>query len=661
MLHSIMANPQLAKSFGDAFSAPMGSTKRDQGRTMFSIMKKLGGIRNDGQGGPLNGYLGVGTDSSKLTVSPFTDYSNMMIFPSAPKLKGSFEGMKLPTPKDTSSVAGGTSTPQTTTGLLGSNLNTTTWGNQWNNVSNKLSKDISGMANFQQSTTSAPFSNLSLANLPAPTVKGSIPGLTGSGVYQDVLQPGWTPYTSPEAQADALKNKNAGKTPAPTKGLGPYYPGTSADITGADTTGTSIDISEPKPTGIRAQAQKAVTEGIGAGFFAKNIVDEKFGGSLDAYMNNFDEKLKTDFNLTGLETELSNLKAQKQNLIPTMQNYIRGKDKYLSFIDKMIEKTEGTLMSRDMGNPAVEASYNKYMNYLYTLKGRQNQRYGNFLNSAIADYNADVERTTSNYENVYKKYSDTMTRQIGIATTEYNALYTAMADLYKNIEEAPTKSENLKALQLENIKREAELTKTLISQANATDPEYYKKKDVVFKSITDKDGNFSPEVVGAGGLAGIFSKSGYAEGNINSTADAINVAMANAILNKPDDMTQIKDFRDMLASLTTIDGGSDIASMISPSLALSAKKPVSNYIQNNMSRIKAAVKNLVKGKNPDQWFSDFSDIDPEILRDIYDLTTNSLSAEKYANNPDSFMTDFFAGNSNQDIADRVASYLTSSW
>jgi hypothetical protein len=682
LLHSIMNNPKLAKSFSEAFSAPIGSTKRDQAKSLFSIMKKIGGVRADGQGGPFGsgmdtpgGYGAYQAPSSQLTVSPFQDYSNLMIFPPAGKLKGAFGGMKLPEPKPADTGVKSTPSYQPQPDFL-SGLNNT-WGNQWDTVSNKLSKNISNMSGaYSTPSPSNQFPNLSLSDLPAPTTKKPITGLTGA--YEDVPQTGWNPYSSVQAQLDSMKSK---QTPTgevastgSTEGLGPYYPDATQDTKQEDTptytdSTPPVDSTEPKLTGIQADAAKAVAEGTGAGFFAKGIVDEKFGGSLDAYMNAFDEKIRTHFNLTGLETELSNLKAQKKNLIPTMQNYIRGRDKYLSFIDKMIEKTEGTLMSRDMGNPAVAASYNKYMTYLYTLKGRQNQRYGNFLNSAISDYNADLERASSNYENVYKQYSDMMNRQTNIATTEYNALYNSLTDLYTSLEGAPTRQATLEALQIQNSLNTIKAAKDLLALSGNTNIDYFKDLKTYSDNVTDNDGNLSLEKLGAGGLAGFFAEIAYTKGDPQAAAKAINTAMANSILNNPGDLGQIQKFKDMIASLSLVEGGDQLASMISPSLNKASEGLMSNYILNNISRVKNATKDLVKGgwfgepglNNKEKWLDKNDDLDSDVLEDLFTLTQNATASGAYATNPEKFVSDWFAGTNNDDIAKKVAKDLITSW
>ena len=82
LMKSILGNTKLAKSFREAMGSPIGSTKREQAKTMFSIMKKLGGVSYDGKGG-----LGIeSTYQNQSTPKPI-DYSNMVIFPAAPKLK----------------------------------------------------------------------------------------------------------------------------------------------------------------------------------------------------------------------------------------------------------------------------------------------------------------------------------------------------------------------------------------------------------------------------------------------------------------------------------------------------------------------------------------------------------------------------------------------
>ena len=83
LLKAIMSNPKLAKTFKEALSAPIGSTKRAQAKSVISIMRKIGGV-NNGQGGPLN----IPQNNPPVSTVPTTpNYGNMVIFPAAPKYK----------------------------------------------------------------------------------------------------------------------------------------------------------------------------------------------------------------------------------------------------------------------------------------------------------------------------------------------------------------------------------------------------------------------------------------------------------------------------------------------------------------------------------------------------------------------------------------------
>ena len=114
VLTSIMSNPKLARTFKEAMNAPIGSTKRDQAKSILSIMRKVGGDTfgnstgiSDGQGGLFN--IQPMTTSAPSTPTPTIpyapDYSNLMVFPAAPALKKTnntvnSSNITYPLPKD---------------------------------------------------------------------------------------------------------------------------------------------------------------------------------------------------------------------------------------------------------------------------------------------------------------------------------------------------------------------------------------------------------------------------------------------------------------------------------------------------------------------------------------------------------------------------------
>ena len=92
-LKNIMSHPKLSRVFSDALSSPIGSTKREQSKSILSIMKKLRGIKNDGQGGPGMPYVSS-PSTNPVSANTKNDYSNLIIFPAAPKFKTRTETKK---------------------------------------------------------------------------------------------------------------------------------------------------------------------------------------------------------------------------------------------------------------------------------------------------------------------------------------------------------------------------------------------------------------------------------------------------------------------------------------------------------------------------------------------------------------------------------------
>lgn len=669
LMKSIMSNPKLSKTFKDAMAAPIGSTKRAQAKTILSIMKKLGGVQNDGVGGPSM------TNTIENHSNPdLSDFSNLMIFPAAPKFRA-----RTPASVDSKKTSGD--------GQGGPNDNSTStppfsFSSTYDpaaSASNLMKQGGVAQQPVEQPpkpVVPPPVTPASFPNLSSPTswtgsdsavTPGALAGL--DAVKSIAAQP-------PQTGTNATSATQPGGTTGTTTG--------STDQTGATTSsGTSTTPSSSTPIStqypnlsagdkLKADAQSAVDAGTGPGLFAMGVADNKFGGSLDQYINNLDTKLKTDFNLEPLETQLSNLKAEKGNLVPTLQTYMTGKDQYMSFIDNMITQAEGSLTHTDMGNPAEAANYTNYLNYLYTLKGRQNTRYGNFLNAAISDYNADVDRTQANYDSVYKNYNDALTRGSTIAQTEYNTLYQTMGDLYNSLDQAPTKRLNLEILQQQKDANALANAKNALDQTNATNPKFWTDVTNLTKQLTDSNATGSAQndldftKLGAGGLAGFFAANSYSGSDPQAAARAINNTMAATLADTPT-VENVSKLKKLVTELAAAPGGDKAAAMLTPTLSQSAYPVVSGYVKSNLGTIKKAVQQLVTDKknglsNKTGWMSNFSNLDSGILEDIYNMASkNIIPGSTYEKNPSSFVDAVFQGSNDSAVASNVTSILMSSW
>ena len=688
LMKSIMSNPKMARSFRDAMAAPIGSTKREEAKSILSIMKKVGGLRNDGMGGPFDGLMSPSNQSSPISTTPSTSY---YIFPSAPKLKST------------------TTTPATTSDPITDIKNMFSSNPILKSVGNTISTAIKPpvITNTQSVSNS---SNMSPA--PTTTIKTNQPNMSmapvananmsmaNGSVGYSAPAPTQTQPTNTETikklQSD-LNNKNAGQpgwVPLAVDGImGPKttaaqsfvpistsnndtvnVPGNTGGATRSfdtDTTNTNNTNTGTPSVNYKSDAAQAIKEGTGPGLFAMTEANAKFGGSLDQYINNLDEKLQKDFNLEPLELQLSNLKAESENFIPTLVSYMKGKDQYSSAIDKMIDEAEGQLLDTNMADPFTANQYQNYMTYLYTLKGRQDGRYANYLNSAVSDYNADVTKLQSNYDNVYKRYTDALTRQGTIAQNEYNTLYTTMADLYTNLENAPIKAQNAKILQQQIDANNIALLQNGVDSGSLY-PDYYKDIETFSKNITDKDGVLLADQIGAGGLAGLFNEAVNLSGEPKkalAVAKAINLAMSKGLASSTDKIGDLAKYKKLVSDLSQIEGGQDMADMITPSLNSASYPLVSDYVLQNLSTIKNAAKQLVEGKSSffgkntepglkDEagWKKNFSSLNSSVLDDLY-----NHAQINYSGNPSDYVSTLFSGSNDKDIANKLTSSIMSTW
>ena len=673
LLKAIMSNKKLAKTFTDALSSPIGSTKRSYAKTTFSIMKKLRGIQNDGQGGPT-----VTPGNLNDTTQNPSDYSNLMIFPAAPKFK-----VRTPAPvpvakKNAFDGQGGPDTSSSLDFLSSSSgisapakpqdYGTPPAGQLWNWMNTPATKSTVDLSNPSSS----------LVNSGTPSI--NFPNLSGMISDNGKINTPVGPSAPATTATNALSNPPV--NPMDTYNAefmknNPQYGSTSTTSSGTTppvSTGPSTQYSNlSSGDQITKSAQSAVDANTGPGLFAMNVADQKFGGSLSSYIDKLDAKLKTDFNLVPLEDQLTALKSEKGNLVPTLQTYMAGKDKYLSAINQMIDQVEGTLPNVNMADPATAQRYSDQLNYLYTLKGRQNTRYSTFLNSAIADYNADVTNLQANYDNIYKRYNDAITRGSTVAQNEYNTLYQTMGDLYNSLDQAPTKQLNLEILTQQRDSNALALVKTLQDQSDNTNPKTWADLSEYTKQITVQGGVNDPlngtldmTQWGPTGLLGIYDMNAHNAGDQKVMTQAIGTALANTLQksgNEPKVVASVKkminDLRDS-ASGYDEEGKAQItqwADSLSSLISKSTESSLGGYILQHIGDIKKAAIGLAKGdiKDKEKWKKYYGSLDSDFLDALYDtINTNIGQGTAYSSKPMDYVNQLFAGGNDQTNANNLA-------
>ena len=227
----------------------------------------------------------------------------------------------------------------------------------------------------------------------------------------------------------------------------------------------------------------AVNSGLGPDAFAYMVMSDRdelhrlfpdvpldqlpMGASLTRQIVDIKKRTKEELGLNQVETKLMEIQSRGYTLLPTLTDYIGGRDEYLHKIDGMINDTKGKMVNMDLSDPTLSKSMNDYMNYLYVLKGRQNKRYGDWLNQSIDAHNAEATRINDQYTSLVGRYNDEVAGQTAIAQEDFRVWQGMLTGLYNSID---------------GMERKELETETLRAQLDAT---YLK---MTLDSIGGKDG-----------------------------------------------------------------------------------------------------------------------------------------------------------------------------
>lgn len=209
------------------------------------------------------------------------------------------------------------------------------------------------------------------------------------------------------------------------------------------------------------------------------------GASLAGQINDLEARIREQKGIDQLEAQMRQVKARGLTLVPTLKEYITGRDVYLNKVDQMLKDTQAKMIKMDLGNPMIANMMNQYTNYLSILKGRQNQRYVDFLNTSITEHNNEATLLQSQYESAVSQYEREVQRGGALLTEDYQTRqkeYDKWVNVLQGAMENLTKQEenyyNKYILQEQAVQAHLQTavdTAKIAASSGTTD--YYKNKD----------------------------------------------------------------------------------------------------------------------------------------------------------------------------------------
>lgn len=520
VINSIMNNPKLSRIIHEAVSAPLGSTKRAKAKSIISILKKTsqqpggqGGY--DGQGGPsigigsqpvtsansllkttpsvaplsglsIKGISGIGSP----TASPITDTSKgnrVVIFPNAPALKTSI-GSNSGVSSAMSTLYGPSYTaPKTNLDLSGIKLSSdikplfTTSGSSGISGAPSTPKVSPVIAQFNADVEKQKTARIAAQVATTQTTTQKPDGTVSKTVVEK-------PVTPVSTQTKTGTSGSTGSTM-----------GKTTPSTGGSTTTPTTGIDEVKYASLEDAYNAAPTfikQNLGPEYFAQTMLSVMGDGQIDQLENT----LKKSLGLDELLKKKTDLEKENPTIKQDLTDYVKARDEYIKDINTQMDVLDNTMATTDISNPVTNAMYQNYKDYLLSLKGKQNQRYADYVNRSIEEYNTDLTNTQNQYANALKLFNDSKSD----IQSKYDNTKKVLVDMYKTLEDAPGKM-------LTRLNQQ--LTYTKLMTENADDqagrknwlPEVSAYKD----RILDSNGEVLPDINLPGALQQLSGEQKY--------------------------------------------------------------------------------------------------------------------------------------------------------
>jgi hypothetical protein len=565
----------------------------------------------------------------------------------------------------------------------------------WSGLVSSMSRIFGGRSSttHPDSSPSVTLPSGSFANLDLP---GYNTGYTTPSTYSNIPTPQITPSgATPSSTLSASSGdtspfittqpKTGGETPGgETPSDGTPTPGGSGSQTGGDTSGpgtgantgsiTTTPLSKMYP-----QVQQAVNSGMGANMFAIDALnrpdylktlpgmsgfsDEALSGgaSLQERLTEVQKATRSEFDLDQKLGQLTNLINSGVGLEGRLTDYIRGRDEFLNETDQMLESFKDQVLTMNMADPLVRNSAEQYSNYLYELRGRQNKRYVEFLNSSIDVYNSQLQASENLYNNAFDAYERALNRETAIATDEYNMIYTGLTELYNSVLNEPKRLLELQQMQNQVNSTALENLKDAYDQANTDNlwnQDYLDALENLKKAnIIDSDGI----------LKGPISVSDFATWQTEKVASQSNLlrAIVQSVTKEmgPDEDGNNRDpefIQEKAGSVLNLINQLEDMGQLNAATARSWRQNISNAMvqtfrqtdafDNQVDGIREAIQWLSTGDTSnwpfnkgdaatrEEFLAEFADsgISPVLLETIY----SDFDDEGYKNNREAFATEY---------------------
>lgn len=195
-----------------------------------------------------------------------------------------------------------------------------------------------------------------------------------------------------------------------------------------------------------------------------------------------------EFRIDEQRNKIFDKQARGLTIEDDLRGYVRGKDEYLGQVDKLLFDTRKSVSEMDTSNPYVAERMGNYVNYLTILKGRQNQRYIDFLDMSIRDHRADIDQSINMYNRDLETVNKLISDEAALTTEAHTNIKDMLTEMYDNIEAREDRQWTLDAREIQRTEAQNKIITDGLNQRllNLKISGYGVETDPVSPSTFDK-------------------------------------------------------------------------------------------------------------------------------------------------------------------------------
>ena len=219
-----------------------------------------------------------------------------------------------------------------------------------------------------------------------------------------------------------------------------------------------VSQSVARKVGPQAFSYKVMNDKEALKTLLPNVPEEELptGASAAKQVHKLYKRKREEKGLDEKFEELQQMQKTNMNIDQHIDDFLRSKDKYGNKLDDMIDETKQKMVSMPPDAKA-RGQMENYLNYLHTLKGKQDKRLDRFVTDTVKSYQNDVKLKQQEYKELKNQFNTEFSLEAKITKDKYKQLRTVLQSMYKSVQSQQTSQAQQQKTMLSNLSTKLDL------------------------------------------------------------------------------------------------------------------------------------------------------------------------------------------------------------